>query len=408
MTTMLETEPAMLILVINSGSSSIKYQLFDASGGFDLLAKGAVDRIGVDGSSIVHEARGRADVTLQMPLPDHRAALGAIGQAIVSPEHGVIIDIKQVGGIGHRFVHGGEKFASPTLITDAILEELRQNTRLAPLHNPANILGVEVCRHVLPDVPNVAVFDTAMHQTIPPKAFLYGLPMDLYKHHGIRKYGFHGTSHGYVAGKAAELLNKPFEQCRLITCHLGNGCSVTAFQNGKSVDTSMGLTPLEGVMMGTRCGDLDPAAVLYMMDVFGLNTQQANDLLNKEGGLKGLCGESDMRDIIRLAEAGDANARTALDVFVYRIRKYIGAYIAVMGGADAIVFTAGIGENSSCVREEILTGFEYIGLGVDQERNRQNASIFSTAESKVLAMVIPTNEELVIGRQTHETISSHG
>lgn len=398
----------MLILVVNCGSSSIKYQLFDVDRQFSLMVKGMADRIGqADGCSIVHKAAGRDDVVLRMPLPDHRAALSAIGRAIIDLSHGVIGDIGHIGGIGHRFVHGGEKFTQSTLITDGVLDQLRGNTRLAPLHNPANVLGAEVCMHVMPEVPNVAVFDTAVHRTLPPRAYLYGLSYDLYAGHGIRKYGFHGTSHMFVAQEAARLMGRPLEGCKLITCHLGNGCSITAFRDGMSVDTSMGLTPLEGVVMGTRCGDLDPAAVLYMMETMNLDTRQANDLLNREGGLKGLCGHADMRDIINMAEQGDAMAKTAIEVFVYRIRKYIGAYSAVLNGPDAIVFTAGIGENSHYLRQRILADFDYLGVAVDPDRNKRNERVFSAEHSKVMTMVIPTNEELVIARETYKVVAAY-
>jgi acetate kinase len=395
----------MLILVINCGSSSIKYQLFDIGDNYKLMAKGMADRIGLSsGESVIHKPEGKNEVVLEKPLPDHRAALQTIGQTLISPQYGVISDFKKIDGVGHRVVHGGEKFTHSTLINDDVLEAIRENAKFAPLHNPPNILGIEVCMHVLPGVPNVAVFDTAIHQTMPKKACLYGLPLDLYEKHGIRKYGFHGISHGYVARQAAILMNKPFEQSKIITCHLGNGCSITAFLNGHSVDTSMGLTPLEGVVMGTRSGDLDPAVVLYLMEMLGLSLQETNDLLNKESGLKGLSGMADMRDIVKLAEQGDKNARTAIEVFVYRIQKYIGAYTAALNGADAIVFTAGIGENSSCLRQEILSKFDYLGLKIDQTKNKRNEPVFSTPDSKIFVMTIPTNEELAIAQETHEII----
>jgi acetate kinase len=395
----------MLILVINCGSSSIKYQLFDIGGHYKLMAKGIADRIGLSsGSSVVYKPNDQNEVVIEIPLPDHRTALAAIGQTLINPDYGVIDDIKEIGSVGHRVVHGGEQFIHSILIDENVLEAIRENVKLAPLHNPPNILGIEVCHQVLPGVPNVAVFDTAIHQTMPKKAYLYGLPLDIYEKHGIRKYGFHGISHGYVAQQAAMLMNKPFEQSKIITCHLGNGCSITAFLNGKSIDTSMGLTPLEGVVMGTRCGDLDPAVVLYLMEMLGLSLQETNDLLNKKSGLKGLCGMADMRDIIKLAENGNAYAKTAIEVFIYRIQKYIGAYAAVLNGADAIVFTAGIGENSPYLRQEILSKFGYLGLKIDHTKNKLNEQIFSTPDSKVFAMTIKTDEELVIARETYETI----
>jgi len=395
----------MLILVINCGSSSIKYQLFDIGDHCKLMAKGMADRIGLSsGWSVIHKPNGQNEVVLERPLPDHRTALQAIGETLISPEYGVIDDIKEIGGVGHRVVHGGEKFTHSILINENVLMAIRENAKLAPIHNPPNILGIEVCQKVLPGTPNVAVFDTAIHQTMPKKAYLYGLPMDLYEKHGIRKYGFHGISHGYVARQAATLMNKPFEQSKIITCHLGNGCSITAFLNGRSIDTSMGLTPLEGVVMGTRCGDLDPAAVLYLMEMLGLSMQETNDLLNKNSGLKGLCGMSDMRDTVKLADQGDTNAQTAIEVFIYRIQKYIGAYTAALSGADAIVFTAGIGENSPYIRQEILSKFDYLGLKIDHTKNKLNEPVFSTPDSKIFAMTIQTNEELVIAQETYEII----
>jgi acetate kinase len=370
------------------------------------MAKGIADRIGMSsGCSIAHKPNGKNEVVLEQPLSDHRAALLAIEEILVHPEYGVIADIKEISGVGHRVVHGGEKFTRSILINDSVIAAIQENAKLAPLHNPPNILGIEVCQQLLPEVPNVAVFDTAIHQTMPKKAYLYGLPMELYEKHGIRKYGFHGTSHGYVARRAAALMKKPFEQAKIITCHLGNGCSIAAFSNGKIIDTSMGLTPLEGVVMGTRCGDLDPAVVLYLMEMLGLSLQQTNDLLNKQSGLKGLCGKADMRDIVKIADQGDSNAQTAIEVFIYRIQKYIGAYAAALNGTNAIVFTAGIGENSPYLRQEVLSKFDYLGLKIDLAKNKVNEPVFSTPDSRVYAMMIPTNEELVIAQETHELIT---
>jgi acetate kinase len=396
----------MLILVVNCGSSSLKYQIFRVNGEYKLIAKGLADRIGMSsGCSITHKPNGKNEVVLEQPLPDHRAALLAIEEILVHPEYGVITDIKEISGVGHRVVHGGEKFTRSILINESVIAAIQENAKLAPLHNPPNILGIEVCQQLLPDVPNVAVFDTAIHQTMPKKAYLYGLPIELYEKHGIRKYGFHGTSHGYVARRAAALMEKPFEQAKIITCHLGNGCSIAAFSNGKIIDTSMGLTPLEGVVMGTRCGDLDPAVVLYLMEVLGLSLQETNDLLNKQSGLKGLCGKADMRDIVKIADQGDTNAQIAIEVFIYRIQKYIGAYAAALNGTNAIVFTAGIGENSPYLRQEILSKFDYLGLKVDRAKNKVNEPVFSTPDSRVYAMMIPTNEELVIAQETYELIT---
>jgi acetate kinase len=396
----------MLILVINCGSSSLKYQLFHIDSEYKLMAKGIAERIGLgSGSSIAHKPNGKNEVILEQSLPDHRAALQAIEEILVHPEYGVIADVSEISGVGHRVVHGGEKFTRSILINESVIAAIQENAKLAPLHNPPNILGIEVCQQLLPDVPNVAVFDTAIHQTMPKKAYLYGLPMELYEKHGIRKYGFHGTSHGYVARRAAALMKKPFEQAKIITCHLGNGCSIAAFSSGKIIDTSMGLTPLEGVVMGTRCGDLDPAVVLYLMEMLGLSLQETNDLLNKQSGLKGLCGKADMRDIVKIADQGDSNAQIAIEVFIYRIQKYIGAYAAALNGTNAIVFTAGIGENSPYLRQEVLSKFDFLGLKIDHAKNKVNEPIFSTPDSRVYAMMIPTNEELVIAQETHELIT---
>ncbi len=302
-------------------------------------------------------------------------------------------------------VHGGEEFGESVLVDDEVMGVLRRLADLAPLHNPPNILGIEVCREMLPGVPNVAVFDTAVHQTMPPKAYLYGLPIDLCRKHGIRKYGFHGTSHAYVAQEAARKLGRSLEDLRVITCHLGNGCSVTAFESGRSIDTSMGFTPLEGLVMGTRSGDVDPAVPLYLVKDLGMSPEEVDDLLNQGSGLQGLCGRRDMRDIEAQARQGDRAAQTAIDVFVYRVQKYIGAYTAALGGVDAIVFTAGIGEHSPYVRAEILRPFRYLGLRVDESKNEQGQVLFSAADSSVEVLTIPTNEELVIARDTYELVA---
>lgn len=389
----------MNILVVNSGSSSIKFQLFDMEDGERCLVKGIADRIGVDGSFVELEGDQVAERHRELPLPDHRSAFRAVCETL---RQGPRVEID---AIGHRVVHGGETFTRSVLIDRDVMEILRKLSDLAPLHNPPNIMGIEVCREMLPEVPMAAVFDTALHQTMPPKAYLYGLPMELYEQHGIRKYGFHGTSHIYVAQEAARELGRPLEELKLITCHLGNGCSITAFTGGRSVDTSMGFTPLEGLVMGTRCGDLDPAVPLFLVRDLGMNPDDVEHLLNHESGLQGLCGRRDMRDIAEQAEQGDETARTAIEVFVYRVQKYIGAYTAALGGVDAIVFTAGIGQNSHFIRREVLRPFGYLGLEVDDARNRRGETIFSTEESRVRAMTIPTDEELVIARDTYELVS---
>jgi acetate kinase len=374
------------------------------SAGERLLVKGIADKIGLEDSFLQSEGSNGEPNRRQIALPDHRAALKAVFD-LLRNHHEAEEAAGNLGGVGHRVVHGGEMFGESVLVDDGVMDALRRLTDLAPLHNPPNILGIEVCRRMLPGVPNVAVFDTAIHQTMPPKAYLYGLPMDLYRRHGIRKYGFHGTSHAYVAKEAAGKLGRPLEELKMITCHLGNGCSVTAFERGKSIDTSMGFTPLEGLVMGTRSGDVDPAVPLYLVKDLGMSPEEVDDLLNKESGLQGLCGERDMRDILAQAQQGRADAQTAIEVFVYRIQKYIGAYAAALGGVDAIVFTAGIGENSPYIRAEVLRPFRFLGLRTDEAKNEQNQAIFSTKDSRIHAMTIPTNEELVIARDTRELVA---
>ncbi len=396
----------MKILVINCGSSSIKYQLFQIDSNYNLMAKGMAERIGLDGAQISHTPTGKEKITIQKNLPDHRSAMETIEQMLTDPNYGVIKNIAEIQAIGHRVVHGGEKFTGSVLIDDNVIQAITDNCDLAPLHNPPNITGIETAAQLLPKTPNVAVFDTAVHQTMPKKAFLYGLPIEFYEKHHIRKYGFHGTSHGYVAKQAAKLMNKPFEQSKIITVHIGNGGSITAFKNGKSIDTSMGLTPLEGIVMGTRCGDIDPAVVMHLMEIQKLSLKEVNDILNKKSGLLGLCGKSDMRDIFELISKGDNKAKDALEVFKYRITKYIGAYTAALGGVEAIVFTAGIGENNPALIADILSQFEYLGLKIDKDKSTKNANIFSADDSKVFAMMIPTNEELVIARETYDIVKT--
>lgn len=396
----------MKILVINCGSSSIKYQLFEINKDYHILAKGLVERIGISGSVVQHSPAGKDKVIIEGEIKDHKQAMIAVEKALTNPVYGVIKNIDEIDGVGHRVVHGGEKFQKSTLINEHVLKAIQENSILAPLHNPPNITGIQVSQALLPNIPNVAVFDTAIHQTMPKRAYLYGLPIDLYKKHGIRKYGFHGTSHGYVAKQAAMLMNKPFDKVRIITCHIGNGGSIAAFEYGKVIDTSMGLTPLEGIVMGTRCGDIDPAVVLYLMETLGLSLQETNDLLNKKSGLLGLCGHSDMRDILADLAVDDESAKVAVDVFAYRIMKYVGSYVAAMNGVDAIVFTAGIGEYNPWLREKVISHFGYIGAEVDVQKNKAGEKIFSTDKSKVYAMMIPTNEELVIAQDTYEIINT--
>ena len=393
----------MNILVLNSGSSSIKYQLFDMEDGERLLAKGIADRIGLEDSYLRCQGSDGTQDQRQLALPNHRAALQAVCETLHEQSPAQAAD--HIGGVGHRVVHGGEAFDHSVLIDEHVLETLRQLAELAPLHNPPNIMGIEVCREMMPEVPGVAVFDTAVHQTMPPRAYLYGLPLTLCRQHGIRKYGFHGTSHAYVAQEAARQLGRPLEDLRVITCHLGNGCSITAFRDGRSVDTSMGFTPLEGLVMGTRSGDLDPAIPVYLIKDLGMDAGEVDRLLNEASGLQGLCGQRDMRDIIEQARQGREAARTAIEVFVYRIQKYIGAYTAALEGVDVIVFTAGIGQNSASIRANILRPFRYLGLQIDDALNEENRPVFSRPDSVVYAMAIPTNEELVIARDTYEIVT---
>lgn len=395
----------MKILVINCGSSSLKYQLFKVNGGYKLLAKGLVERIGLAGSLIKHTTIGKDPVSFEIDLPDHKVAMDNIEPILTNPEYGVLGDISEIDGVGHRVVHGGEVFKSSAIIDNVNIEKLRELIEFAPLHNPPNITGIESCQQSLPGVPNVAVFDTAIHQSMPPKAYMYALPIEYYKKDGIRRYGFHGTSHEFVSLEAANVLGKPLDEIKLITCHLGNGSSITAFDKGKVIDTSMGLTPLEGLLMGTRCGDLDPAIVLTLMNKYNFSPKEMDNILNKESGLKGLTGNPDMRDVLELAEEGNEDAKIAVEVFVYRIQKYIGSYTAALGGVDAIIFTAGIGENNPYLRERIIANFEYLGVKVDSAKNDNNEVVFSTPDSTVTALMISTNEELMIAKETYELIN---
>jgi len=396
----------MRILVLNSGSSTIKYKLFDQSADYCLLASGTAERIGLDDSFLRYQKHNQQEEMFVQPFVDHRMAFQTIFESLRDFVSGSQKSGTDIDAIGHRIVHGGSEFLDCTLVNDDVVQSIEKYSRFAPLHNPANAAGIELCKGLLPGVPNVAVFDTALHQTIPAKAFLYGLPSELYKKHGIRKYGFHGISHGYVAEKAANTIGRPLEDLKVVTCHLGNGCSITAFNGAQSVDTSMGLTPLEGIMMATRSGDIDPSVVLYLTEDLGLSSEEVRTLLNKKSGLLGLCGQSDMRDVSELADKGDKQAQTAVEIFVYRIQKCIGACIAALNGVDAIVFTAGIGENSPQLRAKILENFGYMGVEIDETKNKENAIMFSTPNSNVLAMTVPTDEELVIARETYRIVAS--
>lgn len=399
----------MKILVINSGSSSIKYKLYESVGSdhdFTVLAQGGAERIGISGSSVDCKKPGSEKEHQYLDLPDHKKAINAIFHMLTAPEKGLLKSLSELSGVGHRVVHGGEDFTGSVLVTGAVVEAIRKNSVLAPLHNPPNLMGIQAIYELYPDMPQVAVFDTAIHQTMPPKAYLYGLPKEQYTVHKIRRYGFHGTSHGYVAKMAAATLKKPIEKLKIITCHLGNGGSIAAFDGGKSVDTSMGLTPLAGILMGTRSGDLDPYIPLHIMETQGLSGEQVSAMMNKQGGLLGLCGQRDMRDVIEGVEKGYEGCIEALDIFVYSIQKYIGAYAAAMNGVNAIVFTAGIGENVPQVREKVLQNFGFLGVKVDKRANKANKTVITTAVSKVKSLVIHTDEEKVIASDTFDILKA--
>ncbi|AHF02742.1 acetate kinase [Marichromatium purpuratum 984] len=399
----------MKVLVLNSGSSSIKYQLF-RSEDWTAIASGMVARIGETEGEMRLEWLD-ADGVMQrdqndLAVPSHQEGIDFIVETLQS--HGVLGDVSELSAIGHRVVHGGPHFKHPVIVDADVLAELHEVIPLAPLHNPGHLAGIEVSRKHFPSVPSVVVFDTAFHQTMPPTAYRYAIPEYLYTEHRIRRYGFHGTSHHYVAKRAAELLDKPLEQCNLITMHLGNGASASAIRNGRCVDTSMGLTPLEGLMMGTRCGDMDPAVPIYLSKHLGLNAEAIDHMLNRQSGLLGICGVNDMREVVRLAERGNERAELALGMMTHRLKKYIGAYYAELGAVDAIVFTGGIGENSAEVRAGACAGLEALGIELDAAANAGRADeaglCISTAESRVQLWVIPTNEELEIAQQTLATV----
>lgn len=394
----------MKILVLNSGSSSIKYRLFDMTAK-TVLASGLVEQIGEAQSRLTHQTRnpqGEMDEIVKTDaVADHRTGFQLIGVAL--SESGAVKDTWELAGIGHRVVHGGEDFKKPTLINKKVIDTIGRLSPLAPLHNPANLLGIEVAMQSTPDVPQVAVFDTAFHQSLPEHAYRYAIPQDLYEAHHVRRYGFHGTSHSYVAKQTAKIMNRPLQSLNLITLHLGNGASAAAVRGGKSIDTSMGMTPLEGLIMGTRCGDIDPAIIFYLKRKTGLARDAVESMLNKDSGLKGICGVNDMRAIEKLAREGDFRAQLAIEMVCYRIKKYIGAYFAVLGRLDALVFTAGIGEKSLLVRAGSCQGLTHLGIEVDPEKNnRKSKEIFEiqTDDSSVRVLVIPTNEEFEIAEQT--------
>jgi acetate kinase len=392
----------MKVLVINCGSSSLKYQLIDMTDQ-TVLAKGLGERIGIEGAIVTHETPGKEKHIVQKPMETHKEALEVVLESIVDPSVGAISSLKEIDAVGHRVVHGGEEFASSVMITDAVIAAMEKCSELAPLHNPANLIGIHACMELMPGVPMVGVFDTAYHQTMDKATFLYALPYELYETHKIRRYGFHGTSHKYVAERAADMMGKPLEDLKLITCHLGNGASVAAISGGKVVDTSMGFTPLEGLVMGTRCGDIDPAIVTFLMEKENLSIAEVNSLMNKQSGVLGISGvSSDFRDIEAAAAEGNERAELALAKFYLRVRKYIGAYLVVMGGVDGIVFTAGLGENSKIARAEICKDLAGLGIEIDDVRNdmRGKEAFIQKEDAPVALMCIPTNEELMIAKDT--------
>ena len=397
----------MKVLVINAGSSSLKYQMLDMETE-TLMAKGLAERIGIEGSVVTHQPAGGKKVTFTRPMDTHKEALDIIMKALVDPNHGVIKSLDEIDAVGHRTVHGAETFASSVVINDEVIEKMEECSVLAPLHNPANLIGIRACQELLPGVPMVGVFDTAFHQSMKPEAYIYALPYELYEKYRIRKYGFHGTSHRFVSLQAAKLLGKKPEDVKLISCHLGNGASIAAINGGKVVDTSMGLTPLAGLVMGTRCGDIDPEIMIFLRQN-GYTTEELDHMMNKESGVLGISGvSSDFRDLEASAEEGNKRAQLALDVFNYHVVTTIGAYVAALNGVDGIIFTAGVGENSATTRQAICDKISYLGITIDPDKNAQRGEemIISTPDSKTAVMVIPTNEELMIARDTVELVNA--
>ncbi len=391
----------MKVLVINCGSSSLKYQLIDSESE-KALAVGLCERIGIDGR-LNHTPAGGEKVVINATMDTHETAIKLVLEALIDKNHGVIKSLDEIGAVGHRVVHGGEKFATSTVITDEVIKGIEECNDLAPLHNPANLIGINACKSLMPNVPMVAVFDTAFHQTMPAKAYLYGLPYEYYEKYKVRRYGFHGTSHSYVASRAIDMAGLDKDNSKVIVCHLGNGASVTAVLNGKSVDTSMGLTPLEGLIMGTRSGSIDPAIMEFIANKENKSIEEVMNILNKKSGVLGLSGvSSDFRDLENAAEEGNERAKLAVEVFSYRVARYIGSYVAAMNGVDAIAFTAGLGENDKNVRANVSSYLGYLGINIDQDKNsvRGKETIVSTEDSKVKVCVIPTNEELAIARET--------
>lgn len=394
----------MKVLVVNCGSSSLKYQVLEMDSS-TLLAKGLVERIGIDGSVIKHEKIGMDKFVLEAPMSNHKDAIGHVLEALVDKDHGVLKSMDEIGAVGHRVVHAGEKYANSVLITEEVMKALEECSDLAPLHNPPNIMGIHACQELMPATPMVAVFDTAFHQTMPPEAYIYAIPYEYYEKYKIRKYGFHGTSHKYVSQRAAEILGKDISQLKIITCHLGNGASLAAVKNGTCIDTSMGFTPLDGLVMGTRSGSIDPAIITFIKEKEQLNADQVVSILNKKSGMLGVSGvSSDFRDVEKQADQGNERCSLAIKIFARRVKSFIGSYMAQMDGADIIVFTAGVGENDIMMRELICSDMERMGIKIDPKRNdvRGEERVISAEDSKVAVMLIPTNEELVIARDTAE------
>ena len=392
----------MIVFVVNCGSSSLKYQLIDMTKE-SVMAKGLIERIGMDGSVLKHTPGSEEAVEINTEIPDHKVAIQLVIDALTNENHGVIKKMSEINAVGHRVVHGGERFTDSMLINSDVIAGIEACCEIAPLHNPPNLHGIHACMELMPEVPQVAVFDTAFHQTMPKTAFLYGLPYEMYVKYGLRRYGFHGTSHRYVAQRAAEMMGEHMSDLRIITCHLGNGASLTAIKYGKSVDTSMGYTPLEGLIMGTRSGEIDPAIIPFLMEKENMDAQQIDNFLNRRSGILGISGlSSDFRDLEQAANNGDERSQLAIDIFAYKVRKYIGGYVAAMGGVDAIVFTAGLGENSPFMREKICNGLEFLGTRIDPELNkiRGKAREISVKRARTKIFVVPTNEELVIARDT--------
>ena len=396
----------MKTLVINCGSSSLKYQLIDMSTE-KCMVQGLVERIGIEGSVLTQKVEGKDKYVINTEIKNHKDAIKLVLEALIDPVHGVIKSMDEISAVGHRVVHGGEKYSDSVLINDEVLQSIKDCIVLAPLHNPPNVIGIEACKELMPNTPMVAVFDTAFHQTMPKHSYICPLPYDLYQKYGIRKYGFHGTSHKYVSNKVAKVMGRDIKDLKIVTCHLGNGCSLAAVKNGKSVDTSMGFTPLAGVMMGTRSGSIDPSVISFLIEQHGYTIEEVDELLNKKSGVLGISGvSSDFRDVLAAGEAGNERAKLALEIFYYKVRTQIAAYAGAMGGIDVIVFTAGIGENSAITRKEILNGLEFLGFTLNEEKNELRGQIqeISTEDSRLKVYVVPTNEELMIARDTAKLV----